>query len=133
MQSVESRGIDPGQDLLQIFAGPFELNFGETGEDRACRRRRTDVGFLGQGEVWVSKMKAKELEAGQRREAGGHRLGWNVPGPGEYHEGEDRRGEWQTKVGSVIPEMERLYKSSDRRRGAVPPKNESGSIGPFIV
>ena len=25
---------------------------------------------------------------------------------GEYHKGEVRRGEWQTKVVSVIPEME---------------------------
>jgi hypothetical protein len=32
MQSVESRSIDLGQYLLQIFAGPFEFNFGETGD-----------------------------------------------------------------------------------------------------
>src|SRR5712691_10294068 len=31
MQFVESGGIDPGQDLLQIFADPLESNFGETG------------------------------------------------------------------------------------------------------
>jgi hypothetical protein len=35
MQCVESSGIDPGPNLLQIFAGPFESNFGETGEDTA--------------------------------------------------------------------------------------------------
>ena len=40
----------------------------------------TDVGFLvggiqGEGE-------GTRLEAGQCREAGGHRLGWNVPGTG---------------------------------------------------
>jgi hypothetical protein len=29
-------------------------------------------------------MKVKELEAGQRREAGGHRLGWNVPRTGNF-------------------------------------------------
>ena len=40
MQLVESRGIDLGQDLLQIFAGSFECKDGETGEDRACQRRR---------------------------------------------------------------------------------------------
>ena len=40
---VESRGIDAGQDLLQIFAGHFEYNFGETGEDKACQRRRTSA------------------------------------------------------------------------------------------
>ena len=37
----DSRGIDPGQDLLQIFADAFESNFSETGEDRACQRRRS--------------------------------------------------------------------------------------------
>jgi hypothetical protein len=34
---VESRGVDPGQDFLQIFAGPFEFNFGGNGEDGACQ------------------------------------------------------------------------------------------------
>ena len=33
-----------------------------------------DVGFLGQGEVVDMKMKAEELEVGQRREPGGHHL-----------------------------------------------------------
>ena len=28
------------------------------------------------------KLKVKELGAGQRREAGGHRLGWDIPGRG---------------------------------------------------
>ena len=37
IQFVESRGINPGQDLLQISAGPFESNFGEIGEYRACQ------------------------------------------------------------------------------------------------
>jgi hypothetical protein len=83
MQLVESRGIDPGQDLLQIFAVPFESNFCETGEDRTCQwRRRQRSGFYGRARSWVLKLKGKELEAGQRREAGGHRLGWNVPGTG---------------------------------------------------
>ena len=39
IQIVESRGIDPGQDLLDIFAGPSELNMSEIGEDRVCQRR----------------------------------------------------------------------------------------------
>jgi hypothetical protein len=30
----ESRGINTCQDLLHIFAGSFESNFGETREDR---------------------------------------------------------------------------------------------------
>ena len=55
MQFVEARGIDPGQDLLQIFAGPLELNFGEIGEDKACQRGRG----TGSTRSWVSKMKAK--------------------------------------------------------------------------
>ena len=43
-----------------------------------------DVGSQvpGQGDVVGIKMKAKVLEAGQRREAGDHRLGWNVSGKG---------------------------------------------------
>ena len=36
---VELKGIDTGQDHLQIFAGTFESNFGETGEDGACKGR----------------------------------------------------------------------------------------------
>ena len=36
---VMSRGINPGEDLLQIFVGPFEQNPGETGEDRVCQLR----------------------------------------------------------------------------------------------
>ena len=38
-------------------------------------------------------MKAKELEAFQRREAGGHRLGWNVPGPNKVKFDEARGGQ----------------------------------------
>ena len=49
-QSVESRGIDPGQDLLQIFAGPFESNFGEDW-GRQGVSPEADAGFPGQGEV----------------------------------------------------------------------------------
>ena len=51
-QSVESRGINPGQDLLQIFAGPFGSNLCETREDRAYYRRRRPA-------FWGSEMKAK--------------------------------------------------------------------------
>ena len=52
MQGIESRGIDPGQDLLQIFAGSSELDCGETGEGGAWpSRQKADVGFLGEGEV----------------------------------------------------------------------------------
>jgi hypothetical protein len=35
MHVVESGDVDPSKDL-QIFAGPFELNSGKTGQDRAC-------------------------------------------------------------------------------------------------
>lgn len=46
MQSVESRGIDSGQDVLQIFAEPLESNFCKTGEDRACRRKKGPLGEI---------------------------------------------------------------------------------------
>jgi hypothetical protein len=39
VQFVKSRGIDPGQDHLQIFAGSFEFESGKTREDRTCKRR----------------------------------------------------------------------------------------------
>ena len=77
IQFFDSGSIDPCQDLLQIVTFPLEMKFGETGEDRACqlRRRRTSA-F--RDRLYVSKIKAKVLEAGQRREAGDHCLGLNV-------------------------------------------------------
>jgi hypothetical protein len=57
MQFVESRNIDPGQGLPQIFAGPFETSFGETGEDRARRRQMSAS--------WVAGKRHHEAEEPQ--------------------------------------------------------------------
>jgi hypothetical protein len=40
---VQSRGIDPRYEVLQVFANPFETKSSEMGEDRACDRRRTSA------------------------------------------------------------------------------------------
>jgi hypothetical protein len=50
MHFVESRDIDPSKDL-QIFAGPFELNSGKTGEDSVSAEAEAYIGCLRQGEV----------------------------------------------------------------------------------
>ena len=63
-----SRGIDPGQNLLQVSAGPLELHRDESGEDEACQQRRTTSAFW--SEWWVLNMNAKIFEASQGREAG---------------------------------------------------------------
>ena len=40
---VEQRGIDPGHDVVQVFADPLELKTSESGEDGACWRRWTSA------------------------------------------------------------------------------------------
>jgi hypothetical protein len=42
-KGVESRGIDPCYEVVQVFAGPLELKTSEIREDRACHRRRTSA------------------------------------------------------------------------------------------
>jgi hypothetical protein len=42
-QIVESRGIDPGYEVVQVFADPFEPKTSEIGEDRVCHRMRTSA------------------------------------------------------------------------------------------
>lgn len=50
--------------------------------DRVCqRRRRQTSAFQGRAKAW-GKANLKDLEAGQRKEAGGHLLRWDVPGTG---------------------------------------------------
>ena len=66
-----------------------------------------DVGFLGQGEV-VGIETQGEVTRGWSAQRGW----WPSPRAectrnGEYYKVKDRQGEWQTKVISVIPEMER--------------------------
>ena len=38
-QPVESRGIDPGDEVLRVFVDPFERETGESGKGRAGWRR----------------------------------------------------------------------------------------------
>jgi hypothetical protein len=40
IQEEELRGIDEGNEVLQVFADAFEPQQRESGEDRACQRRR---------------------------------------------------------------------------------------------
>jgi hypothetical protein len=44
-RQVVERGIDLRYEVLQVLADPLELEIGESGEDKACRRRRT-LAFL---------------------------------------------------------------------------------------
>jgi hypothetical protein len=37
---AESRGIDVGHEVVQVFAVPFEVKGCKNGEDRACRGRK---------------------------------------------------------------------------------------------
>jgi len=40
---VELWGIDPGHNVLQIFAHAFEIKICKSGKDSACGRRRTSA------------------------------------------------------------------------------------------
>jgi hypothetical protein len=75
MHFVESsRGVSIRAKISsKDLQAPSNIKFGETGEDRACQRRRTSA-FKGRATSRVLKMELKELEASQRREA----LGWDV-------------------------------------------------------
>jgi hypothetical protein len=44
---VKQRGIDPGHEVLQVFADPLELKTSESGEDGACWRRWTSAFLVG--------------------------------------------------------------------------------------
>jgi len=41
---VEERGIDSGDEVLQVLTISFEPELGESREDNACERRRTSAG-----------------------------------------------------------------------------------------
>jgi hypothetical protein len=73
-QQVESRGIDPGHKVLQVFVDPFERKPRESGKDRASWRRWTSC-FLVRTRLRGVEAKAKVFEAGQQGEASDHRLG----------------------------------------------------------
>jgi len=71
IQILEQRGIDPGHDVLQITANPFEPQVSESGEESARHRRQirfrvTMRGFESNNEF---------LEPRQRGEASDHGLG----------------------------------------------------------
>jgi hypothetical protein len=76
LQQVESRGIDPGHKVLQVFVDPFEPKLGESGKDRyrASWRRWTSA-FLVRTRLRGVESKDKSFEAGQQGEASDHRLG----------------------------------------------------------
>jgi hypothetical protein len=38
-QGLELRGIDLGNEVLQVFVDPLECQLGESGEENACERR----------------------------------------------------------------------------------------------
>jgi len=74
MKVDESRSIDPGHEVFQVFADPFEHEGRKSREERA---------FLGQMEtpvtIWTRlrgfELEQKRFESGQRRETGDDRNG----------------------------------------------------------
>jgi hypothetical protein len=73
---LEYRGIDSGNEVLQILADSLKAKQGEKGEDCAWKRRRTCVIGMRMGGL---KFNAKAFEIGQRSQTSGHCFGWNVP------------------------------------------------------
>jgi hypothetical protein len=73
-QLVESRGINPGHKVLQVFVDPFEPKKSESGKDRVSWRRWTSA-FLVRTRLRGVEGKAKFFKAGQQGEASDHRLG----------------------------------------------------------
>ena len=74
VQLAESRGIDAGHKVIQIFTDSSELKIRESGKDRACQRRRTSA-FPIRERLGGLESKGESFEAGQRRETGDHHLG----------------------------------------------------------
>jgi hypothetical protein len=74
VQVAESRGIDAGHEVIQIFADSSELKIRESEKDRACRRRRS-LTFPIRVRLRGLESEGKSFEAGQRGEAGDHHLG----------------------------------------------------------
>jgi hypothetical protein len=78
LEVAEPRGIDTGHEDIQIFADSSELEIRESGEDRACLRRRS-LTFRIRVRLGGLESEGKCFETGQRGEAGDHHLGWEVP------------------------------------------------------
>jgi hypothetical protein len=79
LKVIESRNIDAGHKVLQIFAVPLEGKICESGKGRACRGR-WNLGFRVRERSGGLELKQKRFEAGQCGEGGDHRVGWKVPG-----------------------------------------------------
>ena len=72
---VEQRGIDPGHEVLQVFANPVNLKIDERGEDNACWRRHVSE-FRVRGRLKsVMEVNGKIFEVGQHGQTGDERLG----------------------------------------------------------
>jgi hypothetical protein len=78
---VESRGIDAGHKILQIFGGPLEPKPCENGENRACRGRWTSA-CLVRARSRGLESKRELFKAGQGGESSNHHVGANVTGMG---------------------------------------------------
>jgi hypothetical protein len=68
---IKQRGIDPGHEVLQVFAGPMESDKSESGEDSACWRR---LPVIGAREMRLES-EGKAFEVDQREEASDDRVG----------------------------------------------------------
>src|SRR6267154_1199750 len=75
----ESRNIDAGREILQVFTDPSEMKMHESREDRACRKRQALV-FPVKVRLEGSEFKTKCFEAGQHGEASDHHLRRDIPG-----------------------------------------------------
>jgi hypothetical protein len=50
-QVIEYRSIDPGNEILHVFADSLEPRQGKRGGQYVTAEAEADVGFLGQGEI----------------------------------------------------------------------------------
>jgi hypothetical protein len=83
----EPRGFDPGHEILQVLANPFEPKSSKSGEDGACRRGQSSVISARVG--WRGfKINGERLEVDQHGQAGDDLVGWKVPGMGNIPKGE---------------------------------------------
>jgi hypothetical protein len=71
---VKQRGIDPGHEVIQVFAGPSEHKIGESWEDGACSRwwmSAFQIGARSRGE----ESNGERFKVGQHTQASDERLG----------------------------------------------------------
>jgi hypothetical protein len=77
VDTLELRGIDLGDEVLQVLAYTSEPEGCERGEDSACERRWTS-GSLIRARSRGCEFDDKPLEPGQCGQARGHCFRWNV-------------------------------------------------------